>query len=69
MAENLLLLVMRWGVVILMGAGLLSLVTLLLSAIFNRNLTESSRSTLWTIALIGGGLLLFLYFTEYRFQF
>lgn len=69
MPENLLLLVMRWGVVILMGAGLLSFVTLLLSAISNRNLSESSRSTLWTIALIGGGLLLFLYFTEYRFRF
>lgn len=69
MPENLLLLVMRWGVVIVMGAGLLSFVTLLLSAIFNRSLSDSSRSTLWTIALIGGGLLLFLYFTDYRFRF
>ena len=69
MPENLLLLVMRWGVVVVMGAGLLSFVTLLLSAIFNRSLSDSSRSTLWTIALIGGGLLLFLYFTDYRFRF
>ncbi len=68
MPENLLLLLMRWGVVIVMGAGLLSLLTLLMSAIFNRTLSDSSRSTLWTIALIGGGLLLFLYFTEYRFR-
>jgi hypothetical protein len=68
MPENLLLLLMRWGVVIVMGAGLLSLLTLLMSAIFNRSLSDSSRSTLWTIALIGGGLLLFLYFTEYRFR-
>ncbi len=68
MPENLLLLLMRWGVVIVMGAGLLSLLTRLMSAIFNRSLSDSSRSTLWTIALIGGGLLLFLYFTEYRFR-
>ena len=68
MPENLLLLLMRWGVVVVMGAGLLSLITLLLSAIFNRSLSDSSRSTLWTIALIGGGLLLFLYFTDYRFR-